>query len=306
MLRGNHDSKFNFSLIISLVIVVLIVVGLIVFHLCSGEEDVVPSSSTTLVNVPDEPPWYAPTDSSVEDETGPDNPINGENIPTTSSTAQPKPDNPPVTEPTTSRPNRPVNPPPPDLPDNPEEPKLSCDRIASFSGIFVEDGSDVPAENVAALLVTNRSEKYLDLANVVYEIDGVKATFIITGLPAGKSTWVMEYTKMQIEAESEIKYVGCNTSFRDDAIATAKEVTLRCDGNLLYATNNTDRTLENVFIYYKSLHSDGNYFGGITYLVEFGSIEPGKTIEKLGGHFAVGESEIVRIGWQESQTEETT
>ena len=67
-----------------------------------------------------------------------------------------------------------------------------CKQFSSFSGQYVEDGSDVLVENVASMLVTNKSDRFLDLATLEYEIDGKKATFVVTGLPAGKSTWVME------------------------------------------------------------------------------------------------------------------
>ncbi len=182
------------------------------------------------------------------------------------------------------------------------EPDLKVQRIASFSGAFVEDGSDQAVENVAAILVKNRTEKFLDLGTVTYDVEGKTAVFIVTGLPAGESAWVLEYSGMVMDPDKSMRYAGCSTSFREDVIAASEEVTFRQDGNMLQATNHTDRTLENVFVYYKTLHSDGNYFGGIAYAVNFGTIAPGQTVEKLAGHYDISASRIVRIGWQESQT----
>jgi hypothetical protein len=71
---------------------------------------------------------------------------------------------------------------------------------------------------------------------------------------------------------------------------------------MLTAVNNTDRTLDNVFIYYKTLHTDGNFFGGITYLVDFGTLAPGGSAQSVAGHFQEGKTEIVRIGWQKSRS----
>lgn len=303
ILSSGNDPKLNKTMMIPVVLVALIIVGVVVFRVLSTDEDK-PAPSISVTSTADTPPWYVT-----------EHPEDGYPVQTdpsgTVSTAPPvteasKPDTTGPSGPVTTDPSDPAVPKPPELPEDPEDPKLSCDKIAQFSGIFIEDGSDAPVDNVVALLVTNHSEKFLDLANVVYEIDGKKATFIVTGLPAGSSTWVMEYSKMEISSDSVITYLGCTTSFREDVIHTTEDVTIKCDGSLLYATNNTDRTLENVFIYYKSLHSDGNYFGGITYMVEFGSIEPGETVEELGGHFSVDESEIVRIGWQESQSDGTS
>lgn len=173
-----------------------------------------------------------------------------------------------------------------------------------FSGKFVEDGSDVPVENVAAILVTNQTDQFLDLATMTFEIGGKKATFIITGLPAGHSVWVMESTGMTVDSSAVFEYLGCGTSFRDGAVSSSENVSVTADGNILTAVNQTDKTLENVFIYYKLLHDDGHYFGGITYMVNFGTLKPGQAVEKLGGHYSKGDCEIVRIGWQENQSDD--
>lgn len=195
---------------------------------------------------------------------------------------------------------------PPNSTSNPTGQKLTCDRIARFTGKFVEDGSDIPVENVLAVLITNQTDEYLDLANLEFDVDGEKATFIVTGLPAGRSAWVMEATGMTVSEDAVCEYQGSATSFRDDVIASAEEVEIHTGDNLLQAENKTSRTLEDVFVYYKIVHSDGNYFGGITYMVTFGTLRPGETVEKIAGHYLEGETEIVRIGWQERQTDEAS
>lgn len=304
-MASDKNMKQERVALIAVAIVVLIIVAVLVLQrIIPDDED--PSPSTGLSSSVETPPldvsW--PT---VEDDS-PDGDPPETSGPTEDDPSVPtEPSEPDVTQPADPSPTTPTIPTTPVTPEDPEEDaKLSCDRIASFSGRFVEDGTDAPVENVAALLVTNVSEKYLDLANIVYEIDGQKATFIVTGLPAGSSAWVMEYSGLTIGADSTVEYVGTQSSFRDGVASSAEELTITSDGNILYAKNNTDRTLENVFIYYKYIHSDGNFFGGITYMVQFGSIEPGETAEKLGGHFSAEESMIVRVGWQESQADESS
>lgn len=183
---------------------------------------------------------------------------------------------------------------------NPTEPakrvQLTCEQYSMFSGQFVEDGRDELVTNVAAILVTNVSDQFLDLATIAFDIDGEAATFIVTGLPAGRSAWVLEANRMTVTNSSNFTYLDMTTSFRDGVAASSDKVTITADGNMLTATNNTDETLEGVFIYYRTLHTDGNFLGGITYLVDFGTLEPGGSVEKMGGHFSE-DSEIVRIGW---------
>lgn len=176
---------------------------------------------------------------------------------------------------------------------------LSCESFSSFSGQYVEDGSDIPVENVAAMLVTNHTEDFLDLATIEYEIDGKPAIFMVTGLPAGKSAWVMEKNQMTIVDGAEFKYIDKTTGFKSDVVNTTDKITLSADGNMLTAVNNTDEKLEGVFVYYKTLHTDGNYFGGITYMTTFGDLEPGEKKTELAGHYDKDKTEIVRIGWKE-------
>ena len=173
---------------------------------------------------------------------------------------------------------------------------ITCDEYSLFSGQFVEDGKDDLVSNVATILVTNNSDQFLDLATIMYLIDGKTATFVVTGLPAGRSAWVLESSKLTATASSTFTYVDKTTSFRENVSATSDKVTITADGNMLTATNNSDETLEGVFIYYRSVHTDGNFLGGITYLVDFGTLEPGASVEKMGGHYSE-DSEIIRIGW---------
>ena len=175
---------------------------------------------------------------------------------------------------------------------------IVCSDFSQFSGKFVEDRSDYPVENVAAMLVTNRSDQYLDLATLTYLVDGKAATFVVTGLPPGKSAWVLEKDRLTVGADAVFQRQNCVTAFRAPSGFTG-EIDLMSDGNNLTAVNRTDGTLKDVYVYYKALHTDGNFFGGITYRVGFGDLPPGQAVEKLAGHYTSEGAQVVRITWQE-------
>lgn len=175
---------------------------------------------------------------------------------------------------------------------------LTCDDFALFSGQYVEDGRDELVENVAAILVTNQTGRFLDFASLTYDVDGQTVTFVVTGLPAGRSAWVMAQDQAKATGSSVFTYVDSVTSYRDDVVAETDALTITSEGNVLSVRNNSTGTLENVCVYYRSVHSDGNFFGGITYLVSFGTLEPGASAESMAGHYDPDNSEIVRVGWQ--------
>ena len=174
---------------------------------------------------------------------------------------------------------------------------LSYDRFSLFSGQFPEDGTDTLVENVAAVLVTNTSDSFLEFATLTFDIDGNLATFIVTGLPVGRSAWVLEQNRMTASHRSTLNYLDCVSSVRDDVISETDLVTITSDGNTLTARNNSTETLTDVCVYYKVRHEDGNFFGGITYLVSFGDLGPGESSTSIAGHFDASNTEIVRIGW---------
>ena len=208
-----------------------------------------------------------------------------------------KPTDPAPTEPAPTEP-APTKPPVDQKPtDQISGGEIVCKDYALFSGRFVEDGRDELVQNVAAILVKNESDQFLDLATISYDIDGKSAAFLVTGLPAGKSAWVMEITRMQASHSSVFTYKDCITSFKSDVVLETDMFSVTADGNMHTATNTSGKTLNNVCVYYRAIHDDGNYFGGITYLADFGTLAPGESLEVLAGHYAQGAAEIIRYGW---------
>lgn len=202
----------------------------------------------------------------------------------TTTTGETMPEEPEPTEPVTTK---------------PPEQQLILTDYGIYSGAFVEDSTDQPVENVAALLVTNGSDQYLDFAMLTYDLDGEEATFMVSGLPAGTSAWVLESSRKTANADTDFQHKDTITSFRKNAVNSLEGVDLQFNGTMLKAINTTDKTFREVTIYYKVLHSDGNFLGGITYMVPLGDLAPGQSTEKIAGHFQPDNSYIVRIGYQE-------
>lgn len=174
-----------------------------------------------------------------------------------------------------------------------EKGKLSFTSCGRYAGAFVEDGSDRSVENVAAILVTNLSGEYLTYASLKFEIDGVAATFVLTGLPAGTSAWVLEQNALEIGANAQFVALDSVMQFIPQEANDELEVTMS-DG-LLSAKNLTDSVYVDGYIYYKQLHTDGNFLGGITYRTGIGDLAAGATIEVTAGHARAENCSVVRI-----------
>jgi Fe-S cluster assembly iron-binding protein IscA len=174
---------------------------------------------------------------------------------------------------------------------------LICVEVSRFSGSFVEDGSDAKVTDVAAILVENRTGKFLELGTVTYKVGDRTATFKITGLPTGERAWVLEKNRMTIGEGDELVFDDCQTTYHPDPVRTTDDLAVRREGNSLTVENKSGRTLQNVCVYYKNRMEDGTFLGGITYLIKFGQMEPGAVLQRATSHFG-DESEIVRFSYQ--------
>lgn len=194
----------------------------------------------------------------------------------------------------------PAIPPEPVIPEVtvPEPEQLQLGTYAAFSGSYVEDGSGEPVQNVLAVQITNVTDRYLDMGTVICKMGDQEAKFIVTGLPAGATAWVMEASRMTVEKDAQLVLVDDECVFRDNALCSTYNVTIQSNGNMLKAINNTDKTLKNVTIYYKILHTDGNFLGGITYMTPFGDLDPGTSAEALAWHYEEGNADIVLYSYQ--------
>ena len=174
---------------------------------------------------------------------------------------------------------------------------LYCLEFTSYSGPFVEDGSNEPVENILAVLIENRSDEFLEFATVTYDVDGKTAEFVVTGLPSKESAWVLESNRMQANADLEFEFIDCQSTFRNDAILTTDKLEVTIKENTLALKNISDDVISNPCVYYKNVNTDGNYLGGITYMIGFDTLKSDDTKEKKAGHYSEN-SRIVRYSYQ--------
>lgn len=174
---------------------------------------------------------------------------------------------------------------------------LYCLEFNTFSGVFLEDGKNQEVENVAAILVENRSKAFLDRATITYKYGDKDAVFLLTGLPAGEKCWVMEQNKLVVDGKHSFEFETCVTAFKEDAVLSTDELLKTTEDNVITLKNISDKKLSNVCVYYKNTLDDGNYFGGITYMMKFGDLEPGDSATKESAHFS-DTSKVVRYSYQ--------
>ena len=180
----------------------------------------------------------------------------------------------------------------------PTSAELYCLEISTYTGPYVEDGKNEEVENVAAILVENRAQQFLDYATITYYVGGKIATFRVTGLPVGGKAWVLEADRLQLDGTHSFEFLDCESVFKKDAVTSTADIDISTEGNILTAKSKTTKNLRNVCIYYKNVNDDGNYLGGITYMINFGTLTAGQSVQNQSAHFGEN-SRIVRYSFQE-------
>ncbi len=174
---------------------------------------------------------------------------------------------------------------------------LVIEKLAPYSGKYVEDGSNTSAADVAMLLVHNQSGHPVEFASLTVEYDGMTLLFDISALPAGGKAVVQEKMRRSIPAEGEpaackaLVVQRAEQGFSEDQV----QVTENEDGSLT-VKNLTRETIPAIRVFYKYyLENEDIYVGGIAFSAKVTQLRPGSSTTIRPTHYEKGSSRIVMV-----------
>ncbi len=179
-----------------------------------------------------------------------------------------------------------------DLPDG-----LRIEMIGGYTGIYMEDGSDEIVSGVMMILLSNQTEKDLQIARIYLTYPGFKAEFEVTNLPAGERVVVLERNRQSESSEKFQSVESQNVVFFPEVMNLAEDrIGITGMNGMLEITNITEEDIPGpVFIYYKNSAADLLY-GGITYRVTISEgLKAGETRTVLAGHFTLQNSRLLMV-----------
>ena len=174
----------------------------------------------------------------------------------------------------------------------PETP-LVAEHLSAYEGPFLEDGSDTPVSDVAALLLRNTGTEMIETAQVILWMGEERLAFQAAWLPPGSLTLVLEKEGKRMPQGAFTAIFGwVQTQNQGENLVRLEEQGM----GALLITNVSDRMLENVRLYHKSLYPEKNfYMGGIAYETTLGTLAPGETVTVQPMHYAAGYSRVVNV-----------
>lgn len=185
-----------------------------------------------------------------------------------------------------------------DMPCVVEGTALIAERLVSYDGAFIENGSGYEVTNAAALMLKNVSDTGISWALVVLQQGNRTLTFEATQIPPKASVLVLEMEGKQYSAAPLSDCRGWmlreNSGWQPEEYLSFEEV----DIGSVNVTNRTEAPLEGIRLYYKTEYADGLfYLGGITYEAYIDSLAPGQTVCLTPEHYAGGSSKFLRIAF---------
>lgn len=173
---------------------------------------------------------------------------------------------------------------------------LIINKIEAYSGEYFEDGSNSNVSSVATMLLTNNSSSNIEYGEIYVETGAETLTFVVSGLPEGKSVIVQEKDKKAYNGSTDIV---CTAT-----VATLKEFEKNkdlikveeTDKGAIKVTNISGKDIPTVRIFYKYYMDDEEiYVGGITYTAKISNLKKNDTQEVFPRHYVNGYSEILMV-----------
>lgn len=174
---------------------------------------------------------------------------------------------------------------------------LTICSIDSYSGMYVEDGSNETVQNVMMIVLENTTSADLQLARIFLTFSDCTAEFEATNLPAGEKAVVLEKSRQTMSAGTYQAAESRNVVFFAQPMALQEE-RIRIEGSsgTLELTNISGADIPgNIYIYYKNSRND-LFYGGITYRIGVKEgLSAGESIRLIAGHYHPDQSRIVLV-----------
>ncbi len=178
---------------------------------------------------------------------------------------------------------------------------LIANRVASYDGPFMEDGSGEEVFGVAALELYNAGSKGILQAEIVLMQGESTLIFLVETLPPGQTVLVPEMNKSANILKKYTECTGWQQTEEGDWWASDAPRIIPVGMGTLEICNTRPYPLRNLWISYKNHISSSNmYIGGVTYQVGIRYLEAGETLQINPPHYVRGYSRILRVTAGES------
>lgn len=171
-------------------------------------------------------------------------------------------------------------------------------NLGSYTGMYMEDGTDDIVTNVLMVIVTNTGDTTLQYAQLSLTCQAGEALFSLSTLPPGASVVLLEQNRMAYDHSMEISSAAAENVvfFSQEPSLQPESLQLQIQDGSLNVTNISGGDISgDIVIYYKNSAMDLLY-GGITYRARIeGGLQAGQTQQLAAPHLREDGSQILLV-----------
>ena len=170
---------------------------------------------------------------------------------------------------------------------------LYLEKLASYSGIFVEDGTNAQVSDVAMMMVHNQGQSAVEYTEITVKYADETLMFHISALPAGERMVVQESTGKPLPQGLALE--ASALVVQRVQMEVAPEISVTDNGNnTLTVKNLTNQAIPAIRVFYKYYMEDEDIFvGGIAFTVRITNLAAGGNVVIQPSHFNSQTSRVV-------------
>ncbi len=174
--------------------------------------------------------------------------------------------------------------------------ELTICAIKPYSGIFLENGSDEPIENVSTMLLQNQSDQYIEYAKITCLYGETEYVYEAKTLEPNSMMMVQESNGASY-IEGGFDSCTAMAANMDGLEMSAEDVRVETNAlGKIRITNISEKDIPCVRIFYKFYLDDIPMFiGGITYTAKLTELKKGEARIITPSHFSNGLSRIMMV-----------
>ena len=169
-------------------------------------------------------------------------------------------------------------------------------KLLPYSGAFAENGTDSMVRNVLAVELVNTSDRHYQRIRFELRLPSGVYTFSVSALLAKSTVLLPEMNGAVCSEDLTLDGVELLEQIPFDFTPSVQLDTFRVSyaDSILNVENKTDKTQEDVIVYYKSVSGDV-FLGGPAYRVKVGTIKPGQIVQVPAVHFKTDSSRVIFV-----------
>ena len=171
-------------------------------------------------------------------------------------------------------------------------------NIGSYTGDYVEDGTNEIVSGVLMVIVTNTGEEAIEYASITVSTAEGNANFSVSTLLPGTSVVLLEKTRMAYTGQEDVAQASADAVavFQKPLSLHEDKLQMQILDGVINVINISGQDITgDIVIYYKNAAAD-LYYGGITYRVRIkGGIGADEIKQITEDHFSSSGSKIMFV-----------